>query len=59
MLFESNENVLFFLKKVCAGFVRWFLNALLLLKIIVSMKRCYVGVVGNIEKCITFAGVLF
>ena len=27
-----------------------FLNALLLLKIIVSMKRCYVGVLGNMEK---------
>ena len=39
------------------GFVGWFLNALLLLKIIVSMKRCYVGILGNIEKCINFAGV--
>ena len=39
------------------GFVRWFLNALLLLKIIVSMKRCYVGILGNIEKFINFAGV--
>ena len=27
-----------------------FLNALLLLKIIVSMKRCYVGVLGKMEK---------
>ena len=23
------------------------------------MKRCYMGVLGNIEKCINFAGVLF
>ena len=40
-------------------FVGWFLSALLLLKIIVSMKKCYVGVLGNIEKCINFAGVFF
>ena len=39
------------------GFVGWLLNALLLLEIIVSMKRCYVGILGNIEKCIHFAGV--
>ena len=43
----------------CAGFVGWFLSALLLLKIIVSVKRCYVGVLGSIEKCINFASVLF
>ena len=42
----------------CAGFVGWFLSALLLLKIIVSMKRCYVGVLGSIEKCIKFSGLL-
>ena len=40
-------------------FVGWFLSALLLLKIIVSMKRCYVGILVNIEKCINFAGVFF
>ena len=32
-----------FFKKVCAGFLGWFLSALLLLKIIVSIKRCYGG----------------
>ena len=48
-----------FLKKVSVGFVGSLLSALLLLKIIVSMKRCYVGVLGNIEKCINFADVLF
>ena len=37
----------------------WFLSALLLLKIIVSMKRYYVGVLGNIEKCIKYAVVFF
>ena len=30
-----------------------------ILKIIVSMKRCYVAVLGYIEKRINFAGVLF
>ena len=35
------------------------LNALLLLKIIVSMKRCYVGVLGYMGGCINFVGVLF
>ena len=39
------------------GFVGWFLSALLLLEIIVSMKRCYAGVFGYIEKCVSFAGV--
>ena len=48
-----------FFKKVCAGFAGRFLCALLFSKSIVSMKRCYVGVLGNIEKCINFAGVLF
>ena len=37
----------------------WSLSALLLLKIIVSMKRYYVGVLGNIEKCIKYAVVFF
>ena len=41
------------------GFAGWFLSALLLLKIIVSMNRWYVGVLGNIEKCINFTGMLF
>ena len=36
-----------------------FLFALLVLKIIVNMKGCYVGFFGNIEKCINFAGLLF
>ena len=61
VLFESNGNVSLvyvFLKKVCVGFVRWFLNTLLLLKVIFSVKRCYVGVLGILEKCKSFAGVL-
>ena len=32
---------IYFFKKVCMGFVRWFLIKLLLLKISVSMKKCY------------------
>ena len=48
---------IYFLKKVCVGFVGWFLNALLLLKIIVSMKRYYVSVLGDIEKFINFVRV--
>ena len=32
-----------FFKKFCARFLGWFLSALLLLKIIVSIKRCYGG----------------
>ena len=62
VLFQSNENVYWiylFLKKICAGFAGRFLSALLLLKIIASMKRWYVGVLGNIEKCINFTSVLF
>ena len=64
VLCYSNENVskkVFFKKKkkVCVGFVGWILNALLLLKIIVNMKRCYAGVLGYIQKCINFAGVFF
>ena len=43
----------------CAGFVGWFLSALLLLKIIVSIKRCYVGVLSNIEKMYKFYGCAF
>ena len=50
---------IYFLKKVCVGFVGWFLNALLLLKIIVSMKRYYVSVLGDIERCINFVRVFF
>ena len=38
---------IYFFKKVCMGVVRWFLSTLLLLKIIVCMKRCYVGVLGD------------
>ena len=37
----------------------WFLSASLLLKIIVSKRKCHVGVLDNIEKCIKFAGVFF
>ena len=51
MLFYSNKNV-------CVGFVGWFLYTLLLLKIIVSMKRCYVGIWKYIEKCVGFVCVL-
>ena len=40
ILFYGNKNV-------CVGFVRWFLYALLLLEIIVSIKRCYVGFWGT------------
>ena len=36
-----------------------FLNVLLLLKIIVTMKSCYVDDLGNMEGCINFAGVFF
>ena len=36
-----------------------FLYTLLLLKIIVSMKRCYVGVWEYIERCVGFVSVLF
>ena len=50
---------IYFLKKVCVGFAGWFLNALLLLKIIVSMKRYYVSVLGDIERCINFVRVFF
>ena len=62
VLFYGNENVYWIyllLKKVCVGFVGWFLCALLLLKTIFSMKKCYAGVLGNIEKCINFVGFLF
>ena len=51
--------VYLFFKKVCVGFVGWFFCALLLLKIIVSMKMCYVAVLGYREKYINFAHVLF
>ena len=51
-LFHGNDNV-------CVGFVGWFLYELLLLKIIVSMKRCYVGVSGYIEKYVGFVCALF
>ena len=47
------------IKKVCVGFVLWLLCALLLLKIIVSMKRCYMGVLGYMGGCINFARVYF
>ena len=50
---------IYFLKKFVWGFVGWFLSALLLLKIIFSVKRCYVGVLGNIKICRSFVGVLF
>ena len=40
ILFYGNKNV-------CVGFVWWFLYALLLLKIIVSIKKCYVGFWGT------------
>ena len=50
---------IYFWKKFVWGFVGWFLSALLLLKVIFSMKRGYAGVLGNTEKCINFAGVLF
>ena len=50
VLFYSNDHVsleyLFF--KVCVGFVGWFLSALLLLKIIFNMKKCYVGNIENV-----------
>ena len=51
ILFYGNKNV-------CVGFVGWFLYTLLLLKIVVSMKRCYVGVWGYIEKYVGFLCVL-
>ena len=51
-LFYGNKNV-------CVRFVRWFLYALLLLKMIVSMKRCYVGVLEYTEKRVGFVCVLF
>ena len=50
---------IYFLKKFLWGFVGWFLSALLFLKTIFSVKRCYVGVLDNIGKFINFTGVLF
>ena len=44
---------------ICLGFMGSFLSALLLLKIIVNVKRCYVGVFGYIEKYVAFVCVLF
>ena len=43
---------------ICLGFMGSFLSALLLLKIIVNVKRCYVGVFGYIEKYVAFVCVL-
>ena len=54
-----SRNLFYGNKNVCVGFVGWFLYALLLLKIILSMKRCYVGVLGYTEKCVGFVCVLF
>ena len=50
---------IYFLKKFAWGFVGWFLSALLLFEIIVSMKRCYVSVLEFIKKCVGFVCVLF
>ena len=36
-----------------------FLNVLLLLKIIVTIKNCYVGDLCNMEGCINVASVFF
>ena len=41
------------------GFVGRFFKRIILLKIIVTMKSCYVGDLGNMEGCINFAGVFF
>ena len=46
-------------KNVCLGFVGWLLYTFFLLKIIVNMKRCYMGVWGYIEKCVGFLCELF
>ena len=51
--------ILFYDNNVCLGFGRWFFWALLLLKIIFSMKRCYMGFGGFVEKCVGFVCVLF
>ena len=40
ILFYGNKNV-------CLGFMWWVLCTLLLLKIIVSMKKCFAGVWGT------------
>ena len=40
-------------------FLGWFLYVLVLLKIIFSMKRCYVGFGVCEEKCVEFVCVLF
>ena len=52
ILFCGNKNV-------CVVIVRWFLYALLLLKVIVSMKSCYLGFWRYIEKFVGFVCVLF
>ena len=49
-------GIFIFLKSLCGAFRMVFMR---ILKIIVSMKRCYVAVLGYIEKRINFAGVLF
>ena len=42
--------ILFYDDNVCLGFGRWFFGHLLL-KIIFSMKRCYMGFGGFVGKC--------
>ena len=59
--FKNHENIhviLFYDDNVCLGFGRWFFGHLLL-KIIFSMKRCYMGFGGFVEKCVGFVCVLF
>ena len=50
---------IYFLKHLCGGLSDGFYAHCYFLKIIVIMKRWYVGVLGYVEKCINFAGVLF